>query len=98
MYFPDRERDELLSFYYGLSQGSLDQASFQNYFWEASAQRLMQALGAYGFLALKKGLMAFQQHIPAGLRNLQKATAQAASLPHLRELSLVCQQALDKKK
>ena len=98
VYFSDRERDELLSFYYGLSQGSLDQASFQNYFWEASAQRLMQALGAYGFLALKKGLMAFQQHIPAGLRNLQKATAQAASLPHLRELSLVCQQALDKKK
>ena len=96
--FSDGERDDLLSFYYGLSEGNLDQASFRNYFWEASAQRLMQALGAYGFLALKKGLRAFQEHIPAGLRNLQKAAARVASLPHLRELSLVCQQALVKKK
>jgi len=98
VHFSDRERDELLSFYYGLSSGYLDQASFRNYFWEASAQRLMQALGAYGFLALKKGLIAFQEHIPAGLHNLQKATARVPSLPYLKELSLLCQQALDKKK
>ncbi len=96
--FPDRERDGLLSFYHGLTSGDLDQAGFRNYFWEASAQRLMQALGAYGFLALKKGLIAFQEYIPAGIRNLQKATGQVPSLPHLRELSLACQQALDKKK
>jgi aminoglycoside/choline kinase family phosphotransferase len=94
--FSDKERGELLSFYYRLSQVDLDQARFRNYFWDASAQRLMQALGAYGFLALKKGLIAFQEHIPAGLRNLQKAAAQAPSLPHLSELSLVCQQALDR--
>ncbi len=98
VHFSERERDELLSFYYALSSGDLDQASFRNYFWEASAQRLMQALGAYGFLALKKGLIAFQEHIPAGLHNLQKATAQAPALPCLRELSLICQQTLDKKK
>jgi hypothetical protein len=36
-------------------KGDLDQATFRYVFWEASAQRLMQALGAYGFLALKKG-------------------------------------------
>jgi hypothetical protein len=94
--FFDRERDELLSFYYGLSKGDLDQSSFWNYFWEASAQRLMQALGAYGFLGLRKGLKAFQEHIPAGLRNLHRA-AQAASLPHLRELSLACQRAIAQK-
>jgi aminoglycoside/choline kinase family phosphotransferase len=98
VHFSDRERDELLSFYYGLSSGDLDQASFRNYFWEASAQRLMQALGAYGFLALEKGLIAFREHIPAGLHNLLKATAQATALPYLRKLSLICQQTLDKKK
>jgi len=96
--FSDRERDELLSFYYGLSKGNLDQASFRDYFWEASAQRLMQALGAYGFLGLSKGLKAFLEHIPAGLRNLHHASTQGASLPHLRELSLACQQAMDQKK
>ena len=95
--FSTRERDELLSFYYGLSKGNLDWSTFQNHFWEASAQRLMQALGAYGFLSLQKGLKAFQEHIPAGLRNLNGATTQVASLPYLRELSLACQRAIEQK-
>jgi aminoglycoside/choline kinase family phosphotransferase len=95
--FSGDERQELLSFYYGLSKGDLDQSSFWNYFWGASAQRLMQALGAYGFLGLRKGLKAFLDHIPAGLHNLHRAT-EAASLPHLQELSLTCQQALDQRR
>ena len=93
--FANGERDELLSFYHGLSKGELDQAGFRDYFWEASAQRLMQALGAYGFLGLSKGLKAFLDHIPAGLHNLQHAATQVASLPHLRELSLTCQKAIE---
>ncbi len=96
--FSESERDELLSFYYGLSTWDLDWATFQNTFWNASAQRLMQALGAYGFLGLKKGLKAFLEHIPAGLRNLQRATAQVASLPHLRELTLACQRVIEAKR
>ncbi len=96
--FSDAERYELLSFYYGLEKRDLDRASFWNDFWEASAQRLMQALGAYGFLGLRKGLKAYLDHIPAGLRNLHRAAEQAASLPHLRELSLACQRAIAQKK
>ena len=83
----DAEREELLAFYYGLSTWDLDRQTFRTHFWEASAQRLMQALGAYGFLGLQKGLPAFLDHVPAGLANLQKATAHAASLPRLQELS-----------
>ncbi len=89
--FTARERDDLLSFYYGLSKRELDWGGFRDYFWEASAQRLMQALGAYGFLGLRKGLKAFLAHIPSGLRNLHQATSQAASLPFLQELVLACQ-------
>ncbi len=98
--FSDSERNELLSFYYGLwsAEGrNLDWALFQNFFWEASAQRLMQALGAYGFLGLKKGLKAFLEHIPAGLRNLHLAATHVASLPRLRELCLACQRAIEQK-
>ena len=95
--FDARDREELLSFYHGLSKGTLDGAAFRDSFWEASAQRLMQALGAYGFLGLRKGLKTFLEHIPAGLRNLQHATAQAASLPLLRKFSLSCQRALEPK-
>jgi aminoglycoside/choline kinase family phosphotransferase len=89
--FSVSERDELLSFYYGLSKWGLDWGSFQIYFWEASSQRLMQCLGAYGFLGLKKGLKAYLEHIPNGLLNLHLATARVASLPSLLELSIRCQ-------
>ena len=95
--FSGSELDELLSFYYGLSNWDRNWATFQNAFWEASAQRLMQAVGAYGFLALKKGVKAFIEHIPAGLRHLQLAATQAASLPRLCELSVECQRVIEKK-
>jgi aminoglycoside/choline kinase family phosphotransferase len=94
----DGERDELLSFYYGLSKWDLDLATFKNTFWEASVQRLMQALGAYGYLALKKGLKAYLEHIPSGLRNLHLATSHVSTLPQLRELSLKCQLKIEQKK
>ena len=90
----DSEREELLLFYYGMLKGDLDQASFRNFFWEASAQRLMQALGAYGFLGLRKGLKVFLDHIPAALNNLHRAASQTASLPRLLDLSLACRQAV----
>ncbi len=92
----ESEQEGLLSFYYGLSTRDHDWPTFRNIFWEASAQRLMQALGAYGFLGLKKGLEAFLDHIPAGLRHLQLATSQVGTLPRLRELSVECQRAIEK--
>ena len=94
--FSDEERDELLSFYYGLSTQVLDWSAFRNYFREASVQRLMQALGAYGFLGLTKGLRAFLEHIPSGLRNLHQAAAHVASLPRLRELCQACGRAIER--
>jgi len=86
------EIDELLAFYYALAQRDLDWSAFQRYFWEASAQRLMQALGAYAFLGLTRGLRAFLGHIPAGLRNLRRAASHASSLPRLLELTEGCQE------
>jgi len=88
------EREELQSFYYRLQEWDLDRTAFQNAFWEGSAQRLMQALGAYGFLALKKGLKSFLEHVPSGLRNLRIAANQAVSLPRLRELCLACEKSI----
>jgi HAD superfamily hydrolase (TIGR01509 family) len=92
--FSDSEREELLSFCFGLSRWDLDWNTFRTMFWEASAQRLMQALGAYGFLGLTKGLPSFLEHIPAGLRNLHHATLEVSSLPRLRELTLSCQRGI----
>ena len=97
VHFSESEQDELLSFYYKLSTWDRDWATFRNHFWEASAQRLMQALGAYGFLGLVKGHPSFLEHIPAGLHQLRLATSQAGSLPRLQELSVECQTVIEKK-
>jgi hypothetical protein len=88
------ERLELLSFYYGLSGPEPDWDSFQKMFWEASAQRLMQALGAYGFLAITKGLKNYLAHVPVGLRNLRTAAENAMSLQRLLEICAECEKVL----
>jgi N-acetylmuramate 1-kinase len=92
--FSDGEREELLESYFRNVSWDMDWERFQRVFWGASAQRLMQALGAYGFLGIKKGLKAFLDHVPAGFRNLQHACVQAESLPTLRALLNRCQATL----
>lgn len=81
------EIKELLAFYYVLLRWDLDWDTFQIHFWEASAQRLMQTLGAYAFLGLTRGLKTFLSHIPTGLRNLHRAASHVSSLPRLLELA-----------
>ena len=47
--FSNEERNELINFYYELKSPDYSRNDFVIYFWEASAQRLMQALGATAF-------------------------------------------------
>jgi aminoglycoside/choline kinase family phosphotransferase len=68
-----------------------DWTVFQDRFRDASAQRLMQALGAYGFLGLKSGFSEFLTHIPKGITNLADSAARAKQLPLLKDLALKCQ-------
>lgn len=95
--FSTDQRMDLLLYYYSLSKQGLSWEDFQKTFWEASAQRLMQAIGAYGFLGLQKGLKTFIGHIPAGVRHLHLAAYQAESLPILQELVVECQRAIELK-
>jgi len=85
------EKRELLSFYYNISEKDMDWEEFEQCFWEASAQRLMQALGAYGFLGLKKGLKSYLVYIPYALKNLYISTSKVSSLRFLRRLCILCQ-------
>ncbi|MEN6331263.1 MAG: phosphotransferase [Smithella sp.] len=97
--FAGEQQDELIFFYYDLMMPSYSRSKFVNNFWEASAQRLMQALGAYGFLGLKKNKPDFLKHIDHGINNLLAAATSADTLPVLRELADRCIQKLvyDKK-
>ena len=88
--FSPEERNELICFYYRISQPDDGPDRFAACFWEGSAQRLMQALGAYGFLGLKKGKQEFLKHIPGGIENLAAAVSRADSLPVLGEVVQNC--------
>jgi N-acetylmuramate 1-kinase len=92
----DSELLELLSAYHESLYREMKWEEFADQFWKASAQRLMQALGAYGYLGLRKNKPAFLAHIPAGLENLITA-AKRARLPRLQELALSCRDAPEKK-
>ena len=92
--FSDEERNELISFYYKLVKPNYTEKEFEICFWEASAQRLMQALGAYGFLGLKKRKADFLKHVYNGIRNLILSTSNAKNLPFLHGLSQQCESIL----
>ena len=50
---------------------------------QCAAQRLMQALGAYGYLGIKLKRTQFFQHIPAALKNLSGILKASGLLPNL---------------
>jgi aminoglycoside/choline kinase family phosphotransferase len=57
---------------------------FRDIFRLCGIQRLMQALGAYGFLGLVKGHNAFLDHIPAAIASLRELVGE---IPELEKLS-----------
>ena len=89
--FEDDERSELISFYYELMKPSCSRDEFVNNFWMGSVQRLLQALGAYGFLGLKKHKPAFLHHIANGLENLLIAVDNVGGLETLSDLATECE-------
>lgn len=56
------------------------------HFDRCALQRLMQALGAYGFLGLVKGRTHFLQHVPAALASLREVVGRIAGLDQLGRL------------
>jgi hypothetical protein len=82
------EREELLGFYMRLSRRSGVEVSedFEEIFHWCALQRLMQALGAYGFLGIQKGRADFLQHIPAARRSLREVAARLDGLDEFVEV------------
>ena len=69
------EREELWSYYRG-RRGLQSATEMPETLRLCAMQRLMQALGAYGFLGLVKGNRQFIGHIPAALNSLCKVVAE----------------------
>jgi aminoglycoside/choline kinase family phosphotransferase len=95
--FDDEERNELINFYYELMNPAYSRDEFIHNFWDGSVQRLLQALGAYGFLGLKKNKPAFLGHIGNGLENLLMAVDNVSGLEMLTDLATECETILARK-
>jgi N-acetylmuramate 1-kinase len=82
---PEMERSELAGYYrhLQLERGIAINGDFDLKLRLCAMQRLMQALGAYGFLGLVKGHKHFLKHIPAALKSLQRIVAEIDGLTQL---------------
>ncbi len=78
------QRTSLLNWY--ASAVTQDIEKFERQFYQAAVQRLMQALGAYGFLGLVKDKRHFLQYIPQGLENLSHALEHLSDMDKTKEL------------
>lgn len=76
------ERAALLDSYkrFACREGLEIAGDFDEVFHFCALQRLMQALGAYGFLGLQKGRPDFLAHIPAARRSLREVAAHVDGL------------------
>jgi N-acetylmuramate 1-kinase len=72
----ESERTELLAHYCG----GMPSAEFLGTLPLCAMQRLMQALGAYGFLGLVRGYQHFLQHIPTAIASLREVVAKIDGL------------------
>ena len=83
------ERSELLDTYRRILSASGDPVgeNFERIFWQCAVQRLMQALGAYGFLSLHCGKPAFRAHVTPALERLREALEQLHPEDRLDEVA-----------
>lgn len=89
-------RLDLLRHYYDLGPQTLPWLGFVEAFREAAVQRLLQALGAYGYLGLKAGHPDFLDHVPRGLENVIEAAGRSPRLERLRRLLSRCRKAINR--
>jgi aminoglycoside/choline kinase family phosphotransferase len=85
------ERMELIAYYreQQIKNGVVVNGEFTDKLRLCAMQRLMQALGAYGFLGLVKGHKHFLKHIPKALESLRGIVADIDNVGPLREILAV---------
>jgi len=87
---PETEREALTAYYRArqLENGIAVNGEFDLRLRLCAMQRLMQALGAYGFLGLVKGHKHFLKYVPAALKSLQGTVARIEGLSELEKTLL----------
>lgn len=84
--FTTPERDELWEGYKAHRASDRGWETSDRIYAQCACQRLMQALGAYGNLALNLGRPEFLEHVPRAVENLTHVIARSGVLPELLPL------------
>ncbi len=84
----ESERSEMLTYYQSVA--NIDDENYVRTFHFCAVQRLMQALGAYGFLGHNKGKPEFLRHIPKALTSLRQVVSQIDRLSELEAILERC--------
>ena len=84
----EEERAELITYYreQQVKKGITIDGDFDSRLRQCAMQRLMQALGAYGFLGLVKGHKHFLKYVPAAMESLCSTVRQIEGLQELEAL------------
>jgi aminoglycoside/choline kinase family phosphotransferase len=77
------QREELARHYYTISRSGESWEDFRARLDRCTCQRLMQALGAYGYLGLVKGQRDFLRHIPVAATRLREIAVDRGAAPAL---------------
>lgn len=88
---PQEIREQLIDHYSILINEKLnsDKDQIKHYFWYFAVIRILQAMGAYGFLGIVKGKKKFLESIPYALRNINyilKMKIDNSELTYLRKI------------
>jgi aminoglycoside/choline kinase family phosphotransferase len=85
------ERSYLLEYYRNILEesGAPVDGDFDRVFWQCAVQRLMQALGAYGFLSIHRGKPTFRAHVAPALIRLREALSNLHAEDRLNDLEIL---------
>jgi aminoglycoside/choline kinase family phosphotransferase len=88
---PQYEREYYIEFY--LDEVSkyiqIDKSQYRDYFWYFAIIRILQAMGAYGYLGLAKGKSRFLESIPLAINNVRYILDNKINNKHFRVLTKI---------
>ena len=84
-YLTHEQRGELLEYYHKKHGGDMPYSEFRDVYLRCAAQRLMQALGAYGFLSAERGMSFYISYIPTAVQRLQEVVRKLDTLSSLEK-------------
>jgi aminoglycoside/choline kinase family phosphotransferase len=88
---PQNDRESLMDHYVKNAEQkyNIDITQFKKYFWYFAIIRILQAMGAYGYLGITKGKKKFLESIPYAVRNINNILNEKIgnnSLTYLRQI------------